>query len=71
MVPVHQVWLWFPNYPGLATGILIGGFGLAALVLDPVTTAIINPNSLQPIDGKFPSEVNANFVYMMRSFIMI
>ena len=54
MVPVHHVWLWFPNSPGLATGILIGGFGLGALIFDPISTLIINPNNLAQINGQFP-----------------
>ena len=44
MVPMHHGWLWFPNNPGLISGIIIGGFGLGALVFAPIATSIVNPN---------------------------
>lgn len=28
MVPMQHGWLWFPDYPGLVSGIIIGGFGI-------------------------------------------
>jgi len=28
MVPVAHGWLWFPDCPGLISGIIIGGFGV-------------------------------------------
>ena len=44
MVPMHHSWLWFPDRPGLISGIIIGGFGFGALVFGPVATSIVNPN---------------------------
>ena len=32
MVPMHHGWLWFPNNPGLVSGIIIGGFGVGTLI---------------------------------------
>ena len=45
MVPVHHSWLWFPNNPGLVSGIILGGFGVGSLIYDNVFTHIINPNN--------------------------
>jgi len=44
MVPMHHGWLWFPDKPGLISGIIIGGFGLGALIFGPLATAIVNPD---------------------------
>ena len=38
MVPVHHGWLWFPNNPGLVSGVILGGFGLGSLIFDNVLT---------------------------------
>ena len=43
LAPIHHGWLWFPDHPGLVSGIIIGGFGVGALVYDNVWTALINP----------------------------
>ena len=44
MVPMHHGWLWFPNQAGLISGIIIGGFGLGALVFAPLATLLVNPD---------------------------
>ena len=43
MIPIHHGWLWFPESPGLVSGLAIGGFALGALIFDNVSTALINP----------------------------
>lgn len=56
MVPVHHGWLWFPDNPGLVSGIILGGFGFGSLIFDNVLTHIINPNN-EPYDdstGQYP-----------------
>uniref|UniRef100_A0A183T0V7 MFS domain-containing protein n=1 Tax=Schistocephalus solidus TaxID=70667 RepID=A0A183T0V7_SCHSO len=37
---------WFPARRGLIVGIIVGGFGLGALVFTPIQTAFINPNNV-------------------------
>ncbi|CAH8871625.1 unnamed protein product [Trichobilharzia szidati] len=37
---------WFPEHRGLVVGLIVGGFGLGAVVFTPVQTALINPNNL-------------------------
>ena len=71
MAPIHNVWLWFPSRPGLVSGIIIGGYGLGALIFDNVSTFVINPDNL-PIDeatGRYPESVNQNFRKMFSVFI--
>uniref|UniRef100_A0A9J2PDY8 Major facilitator superfamily (MFS) profile domain-containing protein n=1 Tax=Ascaris lumbricoides TaxID=6252 RepID=A0A9J2PDY8_ASCLU len=36
---------WFPHRIGLATGVLLGGFGCAAFIFAPIQTKFINPNN--------------------------
>ena len=57
MAPIQNGWLWFPDKPGLISGIIISGFGSGALIFDNVLTALINPDnaSLQP-DGTYPAD---------------
>lgn len=72
MVPIHQSWLWFPEHPGLVSGITIASFGLGALILDPLTSVLINPNQVDPNDtGAYPNYVIERFPYMLRTMIVI
>ena len=65
MVPMHHGWLWFPNQPGLISGIIIGGFGFGALVFAPLATAIVNPDGEQAVNGKFSPSVNERVQKML------
>ena len=51
MVPMHHGWLWFPDKPGLISGIIIGGFGFSAFIFAPIATQLVNPNGEQAVDG--------------------
>lgn len=65
MIPVHHGWLWFPNRPGLISGLIIGGFGLGSLVFSPIATALVNPEGEKAIDGHFSDAVNARVPDML------
>ena len=68
MVPVHHGWLWFPERPGLVSGLVIGGFGLGALIYNSVCQSLINPENVSVgVDGRFPDEINEKFPTMMRT----
>lgn len=58
MVPMQHGWLWFPERPGLVSGIIIGGFGIGTLVFGLVCSHIVNPDGEDAVDGKFTPEVN-------------
>ena len=32
MVPIFNTWEWFPNHPGLTSGLIIGSVGLGSVV---------------------------------------
>ncbi|VDP71863.1 unnamed protein product [Schistosoma mattheei] len=42
---------WFPKRRGLVVDVIVGGFGLGALVFTPIETALINPSNI-PVDPK-------------------
>ncbi|VDP69113.1 unnamed protein product [Schistosoma mattheei] len=42
---------WFPKRRFLIVGLVVGGFGLGALVFTPIQTALINPNNT-PVNPK-------------------
>ena len=65
MVAIHHGWLWFPSSAGLVSGIIIGGFGLGALVFGPIATSIVNPNGESPVDGNFSDAVNGRVKRML------
>ena len=72
MVPVHHGWLWFPNNPGLVSGIILGGFGFGSLIYDNVLTHMINPNN-EPFDeetAQYPPDVNDRFIRTWRIMIL-
>jgi MFS family permease len=49
--PVSTLIKWFPDRPGLATGVAIMGFGGGALIASPLTTQLINTFSGSKADG--------------------
>lgn len=60
LVTLHHSWLWFPQMPGLASGICMGGYGVGALVFDNIMTPIMNPNN-EDFITPCPTVLNANF----------
>ena len=67
LIPMHHGWLWFPQAPGLVSGIVIGGFGFGALIFAPLATALVNPTGelADPLTGKFSDEVTARVPKML------
>ena len=67
MLAVHHCWLWFTGSPGLVSGIIIGGYGLGALIFDQVTTLVINPyhDTFDKETNSFKQEVNDRFRMML------
>ena len=62
MVPIHHGWLWFPERPGLISGIIIGGFGVSGIIFDNLFTKMINPDNISiDADGLYPDSVNERF----------
>ncbi len=70
MVPVHHGWLWFPESPGLVSGLVIGGFGLGALVFNNVSTLIINPDNLKSTEVDYDKIISGRFVKMLHYLLL-
>merc|ERR1719402_584966 len=47
MQPMVVVMRWFPENKGLAMGIISSGYGLSALIFNPIQTAYVNPDNLE------------------------
>ena len=70
MVPMHHGWLWFPDHPGLVSGIIVGGFGVGTLIFSLVCTALVNPGNEKPVNGVFPDSVNERVPHMLLVFTL-
>lgn len=46
--PLTCAMRWLPKWKGVASGFIVGGFGLGALIFDAVQTAFVNPDNLAP-----------------------
>ena len=70
MVPVHHGWLWFPNNPGLVSGIILGGYGVGSLIFDNVLTHVVNPDNISvDKEGFYPKSVDDRFMLMWRVLV--
>ena len=48
IVPVHHGWLWWPERPGLVSGVILAGFGFSQLVFNNMAMALVNPDHEAP-----------------------
>jgi OFA family oxalate/formate antiporter-like MFS transporter len=69
--PMIAGWKWLPNAKGLVSGGILTGFGAGGFIFSLIGTKIVNPKGLNPIKGKFPPEVYANFPKMLRTLSLI
>jgi MFS family permease len=56
--PVSTLIKWFPDRPGLATGMAIMGFGGGALIASPLSTQLLSwfdPATTPPIPSRWPA----------------
>src|SRR5699024_136704 len=53
--PVSTLIKWFPDRPGMATGIAIMGFGGGALIASPLTSALLENLGETPADAIAPT----------------
>ena len=52
--PIASAMRWMPRWKGVTAGLVVAGFGLSALVFDPIQTTFINPhNRRSDKDGYF------------------
>ena len=63
--PVSTLIKWFPDRPGLATGLAIMGFGGGALIASPLTTKLLGAYGGSGGDGIAASFVTLGVIYLV------
>lgn len=54
IVPIAMLQKWFPDKPGLITGLAVGGFGFGAVITAPVGQSLIANNPAVPTEAFLP-----------------
>src|SRR5215208_982428 len=67
--PVSTLIKWFPDRPGLATGLAIMGFGGGALIASPLSSTLLETYSSDPVDAIVPSFLTLGAVYLVSMMI--
>ena len=65
--PLACAMRWLPKWKGLASGIVVSGFGLSGLVFNAVQTEYINPDNLPP---DFSDPDNPEIKYFSQSVLL-
>src|ERR671933_556530 len=63
--PVSTLIKWFPDRPGMATGLAIMGFGGGALIASPLEAKLLSSFADQPEDAIVPSFLTLGAVYFV------
>jgi MFS family permease len=67
--PVSTLIKWFPDRPGLATGLAIMGFGGGALVAGPLSDALLNAFGDNPADAVAPAFLTLAAIYFVMTML--
>jgi len=68
--PILCAWEWFEDRKGLATGLILGAFGLAPSIFGILTTAIVNPNN-EALEGKYFGKSVSSRVPLMFDYCLL
>lgn len=60
IVPLIVGWEFYPHNKGLATGVVLGSYGLGSFVFSQVSTRLVNPDGIDPT-VKDPNYPDLNF----------
>ena len=63
--PVSTLIKWFPDRPGLATGLAIMGFGGGAMVAAPLTETLLKQHSQGGSNGSVPTLLTLSAIYVV------
>src|SRR5215210_6572723 len=63
--PVSTLIKWFPDRPGLATGLAIMGFGGGALIASPLSDALLGAFGADPADAIAPAFLTLGAIYLV------
>ena len=67
--PVSTLIKWFPDRPGLATGLAIMGFGGGALIASPLSDRLLTAYASNPVDAIVPSFLTLGVIYLVAMMI--
>ena len=56
--PLAVAMKWMPRWKGVASGVVVSGFGLGALAFSPVQTLYINPSNIPPVPDPYDENQN-------------
>jgi len=63
--PVSTLIKWFPDRPGLATGLAIMGFGGGALIASPLSESLLSTYAAKPEDAIVPAFLTLGVLYLI------
>jgi MFS family permease len=63
--PVSTLIKWFPDRPGLATGLAIMGFGGGALIASPLSESLLSAYADKPEDAIVPAFLTLGVLYLI------
>ena len=63
--PVSTLIKWFPDRPGLATGLAIMGFGGGALIASPLSQSLLDTYASSPADAIVPAFLTLAVLYLI------
>ena len=63
--PVSTLIKWYPDRPGLATGLAIMGFGGGALIASPLSDTLLGAYADQPADAIAPAFLTLGAIYLV------
>jgi MFS family permease len=63
--PVSTLIKWFPDRPGMATGLAIMGFGGGAMIASPLTNKLLSVFADQPQDAIVPAFLTLGALYLV------
>lgn len=64
---LYQAWKFFPAREGLISGIVIGGFGIGGYWFSTLSTQIINPENMQPMNCGIGETLNKPYTMEVAS----
>jgi hypothetical protein len=63
--PVSTLIKWFPDRPGLATGLALMGFGGGALIASPLSSMLLEAYAINPVDVIVPAFLTLGAAYLI------
>lgn len=69
--PMAAGWKWLPESKGLVSGGILAGFGAGGFVFSLIGSKLVNPDKLNPVNGRFAESVYAAFPSMLQKLAVM